>query len=562
MKTLHSRVVPSFVLLLLVAALPPATAAPGDVKRTFDIPCRYPAGLASDGTHFYLLDWRAATIHKLAVADGRVVDTWPAPTLRPHGLAFGDGRLYVSDDHGGGVFTLNPQTGTIENVFEAPGARPTGLAYGDGSLFLHEAKSQQIYRVMAADGTIENYFDAPTRSCTCLAWDGHYLWAADRVHDELYRIDPAREQVIGILDAPGPYAAGVCWHDGFLWNVDFQSRKLHQIVINDSEKHRLGDTRVARVEFLWACYNYGPGDLQPLQLYVAVPPTLPNQKLRGELTFTQPPTRIVTDQWGQRCAAFELDKVAGGTRVQLGYHVQAEVSAIRYLIDPRQTGTLQDIPDDIRRQYTADGARYRINSPFIRQTVKEVVGDEENPYWIARKIYNHLIDKLHYQMIGGWDIPAVVLERGSGSCSEYTFAFIALCRAAGLPARYQGSIVVRGDDACIDEAFHRWAEIYLPRYGWVPVDANRGDKEAPADQARGFGELANRFLITTVNGGASEYLGWGYNAEASYQATGYCKVEQENYGFWEPLAPTNERSDKSASVDGCARPGGAGAPSR
>ena len=44
-------------------------------------------------------------------------------------------------------------------------------------------------------------------------------------------------------------------------------------------------------------------------------------------------------------------------------------------------------------------------------------------------------------------------------------------------------IVVRGDDASIDEAFHRWAQIYLPHYGWVPVDANRGDKPSPADQA-------------------------------------------------------------------------------
>ncbi len=127
------------------------------------------------------------------------------------------------------------------------------------------------------------------------------------------------------------------------------------------------------------------------------------------------------------------------------------------------------------------------------------------------------------------------IKRGTGSCSEYTFAFIALCRAAGLPARYQGSVVVRGDDASIDDAFHRWAEIYLPNYGWIPVDASRGDAKSPADQARGIGELANRFLITTRGGGGSEYLAWTYNSFAQYQATGYCKIEEENPGFWEPL---------------------------
>ena len=142
---------------------------------------------------------------------------------------------------------------------------------------------------------------------------------------------------------------------------------------------------------------------------------------------------------------------------------------------------------------------------------------------------------LEYEMVGGWDVPEVVLQRGSGSCSEYTYSFVALCRAAGLPARYQGSVVVRGDDASIDEAFHRWAQIYLPNYGWVPVDANRGDKPSPADQARGFGGLSNRFLITTQGGGDSEHLRWGYNAFARYQTRGYCKIEEDNFGLWEPL---------------------------
>ena len=145
-------------------------------------------------------------------------------------------------------------------------------------------------------------------------------------------------------------------------------------------------------------------------------------------------------------------------------------------------------------------------------------------------------------MIGGWDIPEVVLKRGSGSCSEYTYAFIALCRAAGIPARYQGSIVVRGDDASIDEAFHRWAQVYLPNLGWVPVDANRGDKPSPADQARAFGQLSNRFLITTHGGGGSEHLAWGYNVHADYKTTGYCNISEEHFGFFEPL-----EEDESAS---------------
>jgi hypothetical protein len=91
----------------------------------------------------------------------------------------------------------------------------------------------------------------------------------------------------------------------------------------------------------------------------------------------------------------------------------------------------------------------------------------------------------------------------------------------------------------MDDAFHRWAEIYLPNYGWVPVDASRGAK-TPADQAHGIGELSNRYLITTQGGGDSEYLWWGYNAYAKYKTTGYAKVEEDNYGLWEPLTPAEK----------------------
>jgi hypothetical protein len=273
-------------------------------------------------------------------------------------------------------------------------------------------------------------------------------------------------------------------------------------------------------------------------LNVAIPEELPNQHLLTDVKFSTPPARMAKDEWDQPCAVFDLGAAKAGEKASMTYSVGVEVSAIRYLIIPEKTGTLGDIPRDIRTKYLVDGARYRISSPYIRNAVKQIVGEEKNPYWIMRKIYNFVISKLEYEMSGGWDVPEVVLERGKGSCSEYTFSFVALCRAAGLPARYQGSVVVRGDDASIDEAFHRWAQVYLPNYGWVPVDANRGDSESPVGQAKGIGELANRFLITTHSGGDSEYLGWGYNSSASYKMNGRCKVEEDNLGFWEPLVET------------------------
>jgi len=530
----HRSLRTAAVLTLFVAAWSrTATAAPGDVAETIPSPARYPTGLAHDGSHLLVADWREAKIHRVDPSDGKVRRTWPAPTLKPHGLTFGEGFIWVSDDHTGTIQALNPDSGIVERTFNAPERQATGLAFGDGVLYvLAEGK---IYKVLPEDGTIAGYFDAPERSCACLAFDGRYLWVSDRVKNELYMVDPTHERVINIVKAPGPYAAGIAWADDHLFNIDFQDRTIYRIGLEDERKYTLSDQRRARVEHTWALNNYGPGAVTDLRVNIAMPMELPSQTLLSEVVFSRQPARTARDRWGQQSALFDIESVPAGTKAMVDYHVEAEVSAIRYLIMPDEVGSLAEIPEAIRRAYLVDGSRYRIDSPYIQKKVREIAGDESNPYWIARKIYDHIIGSLEYQMVGGWDVPEVVLERGTGSCSEYTYTFIALCRAAGLPARYQGSVVVRGDDASIDEAFHRWAQIYLPGYGWIPVDANRGDKPSPADQARGFGGLSNRFLITTQGGGDSEYLRWSYNAYADYKTTGYCHIEQDALGFWEPL---------------------------
>jgi len=523
-------------------------AAPGDVVKSLPCSCDYPSGLAWDGDRLLLADWRAAKILRIDPGDGTVVREWDAPTLKPHGLTFGEGFIWVSDDHTGTIQAFDPERGVVERTFQAPADRATGLAFGKETLFV--LAGDKVYEVLPEDGTILRYFAVPEKSARCLAFDGRYLWISDRIKNEIYMVEPKVGKVIGIVAAPGPYAAGVAWANDYLWNVDLQNRTLYKLAVHGEDKVRIFDTRRARVEYAWALNNYGPGTVTEVKVNLGLPMELASQKLLGPVTFSREPIRRATDKWGQPCALFEWATVASGAKATLEYHVDAEVSAIRHLIIPEETGTLEQIPAEIRTKYTANGSRYRIDSPFIQKMVKEIVGDEKNAYWIARKIYDYVIDSLEYQMIGGWDVPEVVLKRGTGSCSEYTYTFIALCRAAGLPARYQGSIVVRGDDASIDEAFHRWAQVYLPGHGWVPVDANRGDKASPADQARGFGELANRFLITTQGGGDSEYLAWSYNSFTKYKMTGYCRVEEDTFGYFRPLEEKNGSGSTNATQAG------------
>ena len=87
--------------------------------------------------------------------------------------------------------------------------------------------------------------------------------------------------------------------------------------------------------------------------------------------------------------------------------------------------------------------------------------------------------------------------------------------------------------------------------GKLPLDLdivvnNVGSMAAVADY---FGHVSNRFLITTEGGGASEYLGWGYNADEKWTARGPVKVHVEKLGEWSPL-DEREAGDDAAGATG------------
>jgi transglutaminase-like putative cysteine protease/sugar lactone lactonase YvrE len=541
-------------------ALPLISGGPGElVTRTLDSPASCPMGLAWDGERLWIADRREDRLYAFDALSGSLVAELPSPGFQPTGLAWDGQCLWCADQEDGKLFRIEPDTGLVVRTVDAPWPSPTGLAWDGERLWVADERKRVICLVDPADGTTIRSFPAPSESPQGLAFDGRTLWCSDRKIDKIHGISPRGGEVLITLHSPGPYPTGLaCDGENHIWSVDYQTDLCSSLEVGGrSPVILVDDQRHARITVTTDVLNYGPDLTERLEIYLSVPSDLPGQRLLKGPQFTPQPTRITGDRWGQEVAVFEFTGIEAGRISRVEMEVEAMISRTRHFFHPDDVGPLVEIPPAISQAYLVDDAKFDLQHPRIRALATELTAGVESPYWIARNVFHYLIDNLEYELAGGWNTAPAVLERGNGSCSEYTFCFIALCRASGLPARYAGSVVVRGDDASYDDVFHRWAEVYLPRVGWVPVDPSGGDCPLPADQANYFGQLSNRFLITTHGGGGSEYLGWDYNGSQQWTTRGKARIRTETVADWEPLAPKNPPAPTGLTSSGgetCSRP--------
>jgi len=141
--------------------------------------------------------------------------------------------------------------------------------------------------------------------------------------------------------------------------------------------------------------------------------------------------------------------------------------------------------------YDAEAPEYRENirerpphimfTSEVKRLAREIVGDEQNPLEKARRIFRWVSDnipwcsEMEYSIIPNLSAKALAARRGD--CGVQGMTFITLCRAAGVPARWQSGWQLRPGDWNM----HDWAEFYVAPWGWLPADASYGVREDDDD---------------------------------------------------------------------------------
>lgn len=534
-----------FIPLLMLLAISysiSSFAYTGEIVKSIKTPGKFPTGLCFDGKNLWLADRGTDKIYCINPKDGTVIRSIESPAYWPMGMAWDGkylwnadyrGRTDKSEDLDGMIYKIDPKDGTLLSTIQAPSKSPKGLTWDGTYLWCVDDRSDKVIQFNPQDGTTIKSFASPSKNPKGISFDGKYLWISDRETDEIYMVDPKSGFVIIIADAPGSYVHGITINDNKMWAVDYQDNKIYQLKIRDGEKLVKKNKQLHKVTFNHNVSCYGPGNIQSLDVNIALADNRDNQKILKDFEYNIQPTKIVTDQWGQKTALFSFKNIKPGEKKEVRVTTVFESYNVRYFIYPENVGSLNSIPKEIKDKYLADDVKYQINSDVIQNVIKKVVGNETNPYWIMRDIHQYLIGHLHYIMDGAWDTAPTVITNGHGSCSEYSFTFIALCRAAGLPTRYVGSTWDRKELAYMDDVYHRWVEVYIPNYGWIPTDPTHGDRALPRDQAFPIGFVSDAALITTQSGGGSTTMEWTYNSNEKYVTDPKTNLNITHYADWD-----------------------------
>ena len=115
------------------------------------------------------------------------------------------------------------------------------------------------------------------------------------------------------------------------------------------------------------------------------------------------------------------------------------------------------------------------DDPRIQAQVRQILGRERDPIDATTQLIRWVHEQVDPRADGAAPAAVGVLTRRRGDANAHATLFVALARAAGLPARPVAGLLY------VNDRFyhHAWAEVWLGT--WIPVDPLLG--QAPADAA-------------------------------------------------------------------------------
>ncbi|MGY5875522.1 MAG: transglutaminase-like domain-containing protein [Candidatus Thorarchaeota archaeon] len=213
-----------------------------------------------------------------------------------------------------------------------------------------------------------------------------------------------------------------------------------------------------------------------------------NQFVRSIDVF--PPAKVTEKAEGNMVAIIKVPELNPGENFSPSVVLRIDTTTRDWLMEP------QLIPEEVMTQtrgtYCMMQKYWETDDKEVQkmsQQIAERTGDDESYTRLALiDVRERLKLKTHLDERKGASRAAKEKE---GDCDEHTDLLIALTRAVRIPSRRVVGHVYKGHG---DPEPHAWSEVFIAKYGWIPVDAALGR----------FGQLNENYFSRIREGLVSE----------------------------------------------------------
>ena len=205
----------------------------------------------------------------------------------------------------------------------------------------------------------------------------------------------------------------------------------------------------------------GQGNGTQIKATTPLPIDCPEQKLDGGEVQSQGCEAQVRDL-GENARQLSLSapQIAPGQTISAKVKYKATLSKQYHNYRREQFPQKQIVPADVAKQYLGESPGIQTRSKEVHDLLKSLSGDLKHPWDLAEKFAGWIPRNIRPQ-IGPYTGVITALEKRQGDCAEMSAVFVALCRAAGIPARL------------VWVPNHNWSEMYLTdkdgKGHWLPV---------------------------------------------------------------------------------------------
>ena len=210
-----------------------------------------------------------------------------------------------------------------------------------------------------------------------------------------------------------------------------------------------------------------------IRCWLAYPREIPGRQVDIKLISSNPERHIVANNtdYLQRTVYLEKTSVKDGETVfQLVFEYSGH--AVYNKINPDLIKPAQIT--NALAPFIEERPPHIVFTPELKALSKEIVGDETNPYRIAKKLFKWVDDNIPWASAREYstfrNISDYVYRNRHADCGMQTIFFMTLCRLNGIPCKWQSGWTTEPGG----EGMHDWGEIYFEPYGWLPVDVTYG----------------------------------------------------------------------------------------